>query len=105
MLLVAGIGLEVLSWAELRRVDEDAGDDLVGIPPRPGDQGDVTPVQGAHGRDQTDSFAPAAPLSRLGAQFGDGSNQGQCAHQGLRTGVGRLAGCTRRLNGVDVVWS
>src|SRR5205085_3615666 len=65
-LLVPRIGGEVLSFAELRRVDEEAGDHEVVFVPRRAEEREVALVERAHRRYETN-----APVAWLGAQLRD----------------------------------
>ncbi len=49
-LLVARIAREILAWAELRRIDEEARDHALGQLPRPRNECEMARVQRAHGR-------------------------------------------------------
>src|SRR4051812_36185802 len=58
--LAARVGGEILVRAELFRVDEDRGDDLVPASPRLGDQGHVAGMERAHRRHQGERAARSA---------------------------------------------
>ena len=68
----AGIAVEVLVRAELRRVHEHARDDPVGALARRVEQRMVAVVEVPHGRHEADAQAVAAPAGDAGAQLGDG---------------------------------
>jgi hypothetical protein len=67
---VARVGVEVLALAELRGVDENAGDHQVGARLGEGDEFHVRAVQVAHGRDQADRGTGRAPRRHRAAQLG-----------------------------------
>ncbi len=71
--LVAWIGAEILMRAELRRVDEDGGDDAGAGLPCHRRQGQMPAVQRTHGRHQADQFAGGAEGFDARAQGGDGA--------------------------------
>ena len=62
----------VLVRAELGRVDEDAGHDVVGVLAREVHQREMAGMQVAHGRHEADAQALAAPVADLRAQPVDG---------------------------------
>ena len=64
--------VRVLVGTELQRIDEDAGDHEVGALAGFLHQRDMTGVEVAHGRHETDAFALAARAGDRGAQVGDG---------------------------------
>ena len=68
----ARIAVEVLVRGELRRIDEDRGDDAAGVAAGELDQLEVAVVQRAHGRHQRDLIAGLAPAADAGAQLRDG---------------------------------
>lgn len=67
------VGRQVLAGAELRRVDEEGDDDVVGAPGRGADQREVAGVQGAHGRHQRDEALGVAQRPPPRAQGFDGA--------------------------------
>ena len=62
--LAARIGGEILVRAELGRIDEDRGDDMVRAPPRLGDQRHMAGVERAHRRHEGDRAAAAREARR-----------------------------------------
>ena len=89
---VARIGVEILTFAELGRIDEQAGNHHAAIAPRTVDQCEVAFVQRAHGRHQADQLARVAMGLRCRAQIGGGADDFQ---GGLFFVVGHGTICVR----------
>ena len=70
----ARIRIEILARAELRRVDEDADDDALGMLTSPLDERDVPGMQVAHGRYERNMLAVATPLGDALGEFLSGMN-------------------------------
>ena len=87
----AGVDRQVLVGAELGGVDEQGHAGAGGEGPGPAHKGQVALVQGAHGGNQADALAGAAPPADASAQVGDRANDVQVAIGGHRyEGLKRL---------------
>ena len=100
---IAGISVEVGGLAELRRVDEQARDDDVGVGARGCDQREVAVVQRSHRWHEGDR-APVAQGRERVAQLGDrsqrlhvGSSSSRIPGKKKRTRPGRIAVVSVRL--------
>ena len=71
--LVARVALEILLWPELRRVDEDRGDDALAVALGDGDQRQMPGMERAHGRHQRHGLSRSPPFGDLRPQVLCGS--------------------------------